>query len=404
MRGRLVLIVMLVGLLMPYAGATTIAVDISHGEGTTALVSPIVDPTSGEVVAKGIIPTLSWYRWAYFGYDSELEDAGALRLGGRITYSSLKDVDVLIIGHLRKPLSDDEVEAIVRWFSEGGRVLWISGDSDISGGAYAQDNANRLLAAIPGAKLRIDYATATDTFSNAGKSAYVSGFVRPDLHTPDASMLNEGYLSETGKVLFHEPGLLAWVDKDGKWHPLIVGEIPDGVYRIVTTSSNGMVEDNYAPEPRAYQVWEKGLLTLLAVEFVELPNGAEGLLIVSGESPYGGQVPIWINRYGPYLFDGQRFVSNLLKWAVKQSYGLKKAETSTSTTVTTSTEKTTSRSTTTITPTASSIRSTASTPSQIPEEETTTEAKTGGISWIYFVAFVLVLSAAVMAFLVLRRR
>ncbi|WP_234394357.1 hypothetical protein [Thermococcus piezophilus] len=390
------MVLILIGVFSQCVGATTIAVDISHDEGTIALVASIVDPTTGKIVAEGIIPTLSWYDWSYFGYEPELENAGVTRLGDAITYDALKDVDMLIIGQLGEGLSQEEIDAIVKWFSEGGKVLWVAGDSDIKTGAYIQDNANRLLAAIPNARLRFDYATATDTFSNAGKSTYVAGYVRVDLHTPDASILNQGYHSEVGKVLFHEPGVLAWVDENGKWHPLIAGEIPEGVYRIITTSGNGMIEDYSAPEPMAYRTWEKGLFTLLAVEFVKLPNGRESLLILSVESPYGSPVPIWVNRYGPYLFDGQQFVTNLLRWATLQASNLKpEEETITLSTTATTGTTTTTTTTSTITPT-SMVGATSST--------TTTEDSGGIPAWGIGLVVVLLLGAVILAFLMMKRR
>ncbi|ASJ12310.1 hypothetical protein [Thermococcus thioreducens] len=387
-----------------YVGAATIAVDVSHSEGTVALVSPIVDPVTGRIIAEGMIPALSWYDWGYIGYSPELENAGVKHLGDGITYDALEGVDILIIGQPWKRFSPDEMEAIVKWFSEGRKVLWVAGDCDRKDSAYVQRNVNELLSAIPNTRLRIDYATATDTFSNAGKSAYVAGFVRVDLETPDAGILNRGYQGEVGKVLFHEPGVLAWVDENGKWHPLIAGEIPEGVYRIVTTSGNGMIEDDYAPEARAYKAWDRGLFTLLAVEFVKLPNGAESILIVSGESPYGSPVPIWVNRYGTYLFDGQQFVTNLLRWALLEASKLAPPEETTTTivTTTTTTEETTKTThltvstTTTSNPVAEPTTATSETP-------VTTAASSRTPVWIVGVAVVLLTGAAVLVFLLLKK-
>ncbi len=404
MKKMLITVIILALFFSQYAGATTIAVDVSHDEGTVALVSPIVDPVTGKVIAEGMIPTLSWYDWGYIGYSPELENAGVKHLGDGITYEALEGVDVLIIGQPWKGFSSGEMEAIVKWFSEGGKVLWVAGDCDRKDSAYVQRNVNELLSAIPNTRLRIDYATATDTFSNAGKSAYVAGFVRVDLETPDADILNRGYQGEVGKVLFHEPGVLAWVDEKGRWHPLIAGEIPEGIYRIVTTSGNGMIEDDYAPEARAYKAWDRGLFTLLAVEFVKLPNGAESILIVSAESPYGNPVPIWVNRYGSYLFDGQQFVTNLLRWTILEASKLAPPEETTTTTVTTTT--TTQRTTTTTHLTVSTTTTSkpvAETTTSTSETSVTTSAPPRTPLWIVGLAVILLIGAAVLVFLLLRK-
>lgn len=404
MRGVAIISIVLVLLMIPAVSATTIAVDVSHGEGTVALVTPVVDPISGKVVAEGIIPTLSWYEWGYIGYSLELEKAKVKRLGESITPEALQGVDILILGHLQKELSPEEVKAIVEWFSEGGKVLWVSGDSERNRGAYVQRNANKLLEALPGVKLRIDYATVKDTFSNAGKSYYVAGYVRVDLETPDASILTKGYQGEFGKVLFHEPGVLAWVDENGEWHPLVAGEMPGGVYRIVTTSGNGLIEDDYAPEARAYTPWQQGLFSLLAVEFVKLPNGGESLLIVSTETPYGGQVPIWVNRYGSYLFDGQQFVTNLLRWAIVQSEKMKPPERETTTTTTTTTTKTpTETPTTTVTTTTTTQSPTSTTQIAVPQTVSTPGGSSKTPIWLVGVIVVLAIGTAVLAFLLMRR-
>lgn len=402
---RMITVIVLALLFSQYVGATSIAIDVSHEEGRVALVSPVVDPTTGRVVAEGIIPTLSWYDWGYIGYGPELGEAGVRHLGDDINYEALKGVDVLIIGQPRKNFSSQEIEAILKWFSEGGKVLWIAGDCDRKESAYIQRNVNELLSAIPNVRLRMDYATATDTFSNAGESSYVSGFVRVDLKTPDAAILNKGYHVEIGKVLFHTPGVLAWVDEKGKWHPLIAGAVPEGVYRIVMTSSNGMIEDNYAPEARAYRAWNRGLFTLLAAEFVKFPNGAGSVLIVSGESPYGSPVPIWVNRYGNYIFDGQQFVTNLLRWAILEASKLPKAETTTTSTTRSTTTTTTTQKTSSTTHTAISTTTTST-----PKEETVTHTTTtpqkesslpGRLVWI--VGLLVVIGAAILVVLILRR-
>lgn len=348
MRGLILTLfsLIIIGMITGVSSAATIAVDVSHGEGTVALVTPVVDPTTGKMVSSGIINVLSWYDWGYIGSAPGLD--GKMKcLGEAITPESLKDVDMLIIGQLKRPLSPEEVSAITNWFSEGGRVLWVSGDADIGEGAYVQKNVDDLLNKIPNAHLRLDYATATDTFSNAGKDLYVAGYVRPDPGTPDSGTLLKGYTSEVGKVLFYTTGVLAWVDDSGQWHPLTVGELPKGVYRIVTTSGDGVIEDNSAPEPMAYRVWESGVFTLLAVEFVKLPNGRSGILIVSGESPYGSPVPLSVNQFGPYVFDGERFVGNLIAWAFQEAKSLTPTTTSSpSPTSTTATPSTASTSTT----------------------------------------------------------
>ncbi|WP_248841841.1 CGP-CTERM sorting domain-containing protein [Thermococcus thioreducens] len=120
-------------------------------------------------------------------------------------------------------------------------------------------------------------------------------------------------LANGGKVLFHGPGVVAYYDENGDWKPLPVGGGIENIYVIVTSSKDGQIVENTDPAANAYTAGDTGQFPLMAVQlFPDMKN----VLIVSGETPYGGYEPMWAPEYHGVKLDGPQFVSNFIKWAV----------------------------------------------------------------------------------------
>ncbi len=291
-----------------------ILVDLSHGEGTIGLCT--------------LFAVMPEAHWAVLvpSEDYELPNCpvqpAEILVGDFAAIADrLKDFDMIIIGQPTKYLSDDEVKAIVEWFKGGsGKVLWCAGDSDYpaQGGnqEIAQHACNKLLEAI-GSKLRLDYVSIEDTVSNAGRPYRVVGIVKPDARH-GAEIVAMG----ASKVLFHGPGAVAWVDEQGNWHKLTEEGTPDNLVKLVVTTENGRVVEHQPKQPgapgefgKAHTVGETGVFVLMAAEVIPTEN-IPSVIIVSGETPYGGYQPMVTYRYHGVALDGPRFVRNLLLWAL----------------------------------------------------------------------------------------
>jgi len=321
-----------------FASAATIAVDLAHGENDKYLAGDVLDRDTNETLAHGIVKTITDVKWAYFGDPAAADTLGIPHLGDKITADALKGVDMLIIGQPSSPFEPDEIQAIAEWFKQGGKVLWIAGDSDYGSGVQVQDTVNSLLDMLGVGHLRLDLCSVEDPTSNAGRGYRVVGIVNPDPNTPDASMITEGF-KNGGKVLYHGPGVVAYVDDNGNWQKLVDGNIPENVYRIVKTTADGTIVENNDPPANAYMAGDTGVFTLLAVEFVKFDNGKQSLLIVSGESPYGDYEPTWAPKYYGVPLDGPTFVTNFIHWALKEASKVEEKPTETTTEQPTETEK-----------------------------------------------------------------
>ncbi|ASJ02933.1 amylopullulanase [Thermococcus profundus] len=293
--------------------ATTVAVDLSHGENTRYLVDPVLDrENKSRIVAPSIVDAIGDVKWAYFGDPSLLPADKIQNLGDSITQEGLENVDILILGQPREPLTQDEIQAIKEWFLEGGKVLWVAGDSDFGSGNRTQSAVNALLREI--SSLRVDLCSVDDPVSNTGKPFSLVAYVSPDDGIPFKGLLTQNFVYG-GKVLFHGPGPLAWVDANGTWHPLTDGSMPENTYRIVVTSENGTIVENNDQPANAYTADDTGVFTLMAAQIVQLDSGKRSVLIVSGESPYGDYEPIWSPLAWGTKLDGPQFVSNVIHWA-----------------------------------------------------------------------------------------
>jgi len=230
-----------------------------------------------------------------------------------ITGDALEDVTILIIGQPMTVFTPEEVMAIQNWLAEGEKVLWVASDSDYGSGPQSQQAANAILEAI-GSSLRIDFSAVYDDVVNCGRFYRVVGLVQPDEDTPLRDKIVMDFQHE-GKVLYHGPAPLAWVDEEGNWHNLTKTK-PENVYRIVWTSENGYIGDNNPPPTMAYLDELTGhILARYVMLAVEHDRENNNLIIVSGESPYGDYQPTWTSEYYGVELDGPQFVMNLIRWA-----------------------------------------------------------------------------------------
>ncbi len=290
-----------------------ILVDLAHGENTNGLCTLfatmpeahwiVLVPSEGFKLPEcGIRPAEVWV-----GDFAKVAD-------------KLRDVDMVIIGQPTKYLSDDEIKVLKEWFQSSGKVLWCAGDSDYPAQGGVQEIADHACDAVLkaiGSKLRLDFVSIEDTKSNAGRPYRVVGIVEPDSRY-GAEVIAYG----AKKVLFHGPGAVAWVDENGKWHKLTEPNTPSNIVKLVLTTENGRVVEHQPKAPgapgefgRAHHVGETGKFVLMAAEVIEkgeIPN----VVIVSGESPYGGYQPMVTYRYHGIPLDGPRFVRNVLLWAL----------------------------------------------------------------------------------------
>lgn len=266
----------------PTLAAGVVGVDLAHGEGEKYL--SLITGNITDVTWKKVLDPLS--------------------------DKVLADLDMLLIGQPSQPFGAGELQALKTWFNKGGKGLWVAADSDFGPGVNYINTANVILETL-GSKLRVDQASVEmRPAPGPMKAPYrVLGNVVPD---PGVEAVKKDI---TQGVLYHGPGVLAYVKPDGRWESLAASK-PDNVYRIVRVEGGEIVE-NTAPAALAHKAGEKGSWVLLAAEKMSVA-GRTNIVIASSESPYGDYEPTWASSYYGAPLDGPRFVTNLVTWTLQE--------------------------------------------------------------------------------------
>lgn len=236
--------------------------------------------------------------------------------------NDLKNVNVIIIPQPTMVFSPAEVQAIVNWFNTTAtmqKAIWLAGDSDYPAQGGSQEIAMHqidIIAEAIGSHLREDFVSVDDYASNCGATYRVAGLIQPD---PGAEVV--GFAAQ--KVLFHGPGIVAYVDDEGNWHNLNTSRLPN-IYRIAWTTDKGKISENQPQQPgapgelgRTASAGDTGKYVLLAAEQMTLNIGgsnATRFVVVSGETPIGGYQPGISASYIGVNLDGPRFFRNLILW------------------------------------------------------------------------------------------
>jgi len=237
---------------------------------------------------------------------------------GELARADLEDAVMLIaiLADYTQEYTSAELAAIADWFDEGGKALWVAGDSDYGDdGPPRQSNANKLLEAV-GSKLRIESAAVEDPVSNAGKPYRVLGL--SEKCDPEVSFLAEGVT----RALFHGPApIVCYV---GGEYVKLEEERVENVYRVMWTSSEGMIVNHNPPEPEAHEVGDTGSFVVMAIEVI--PE-KECVVIATGDAPfdhYTGTYMPELKRYDRYAVEypqqGGMLVRNVLLFASRPGF------------------------------------------------------------------------------------
>jgi outer membrane murein-binding lipoprotein Lpp len=316
MRTEIVTVLLVAALAAAQQLYVPILVDVAHGEATKGLdfwVNSTVNPYAISDFAQLhiLVPP------------GEVKDPLLLRLNatktavlvrGDLSTIDLSRYKVIILGQPPKPLTEAELAALKKWFETGGKVLWCAADSDYPAqGSEESQVACDDIADYLGAHIRVDFVSVEDSQHNAGAGYRVIGVVDPP---PQLGFL--GFMAQ--RVLFHGPGVVAVVLPDGKWVPATSPEVQkyyNNIFVVVRTTENGVIlehrtsADKKGRDGKAHTAGDRGVFALMAMEF--MPSGS--VLILSGETPYGGYEPGVAPVYYRVPLDGPRFFRNLMLWA-----------------------------------------------------------------------------------------
>jgi hypothetical protein len=216
----------------------------------------------------------------------------------------------LVILDSAQQYSNSELDAVSSWFDQGGKTIFVSGDSDFGNDYLRQAQYNAVFERI-GSKLRIDDCQVEDAVSNGGAPYRVLGVS----YNVDPQM--EFLLNGVERALFHSPGPIV-VNMDGEWTDLSVESI-ENVYILMTSSDTGVIVNQNEFSPSAMTVGSEGNFPLLVME---VDYESKNTIFASGDSPYDQYMGMYApeiirpDRYGANANpqQGQYLVENILKY------------------------------------------------------------------------------------------
>jgi outer membrane murein-binding lipoprotein Lpp len=258
---------------------------------------------AADVPLQGIMDNISYVDWILVTGDLRTDD-----LENAVMIIS-------VLSDKAQTYTEAEVAMIKIWLEEGGKTIWLAGDSDYGTDYLRIDTQNALLEEL-GSVLRLEHCATEDPVSNGGASYRV-------LSVTDNIAEEVGFLAAgLDRVLTHSPGVLT-AFRDGRYWELIE-EQPDGVYVLLTTSEAGQIYDHNPPEPVSVEVGDEGNFVTMAIE---VDWDTRNMIILESEAPFGSYMPMYYpevirdDRYGEAANpqQGGQFFKNIINYATVTS-------------------------------------------------------------------------------------
>lgn len=241
----------------------------------------------------------------------ELDFVEWIFCSGNLRDKLTPDVDMVIMIQATEAYSDDDVSAVVEWFNQGGKTLWVTGDSDYGSDAARIPPANKVLEAV-GSSLRIAHGAVEDPESNAGKPYRVIAFYKA-WEDPKGKIINPKI--DGAKVLFHGPSFVYTV-VTGSPEAIEPGKFME-IAPIVFTTDKATIADHNPPSVELFGAGYTGRMVLMALEF--MPE-KDNVVIASGEAPFDHYQGMYTDEYKGYELDGKTFVKAVIEWGSRYYY------------------------------------------------------------------------------------
>ena len=266
-------------LIMSLALAMISAPGLVYAESKPVVVAHLKGALEADVQLSAIVKNVTEVEWVV--------------VLGELTPTDLSGAAMLIMVKADSGLeyTAAELTAVMSWFDEGGKTIWVTGDSDYGDDQLRQPAANEVLEKV-GSVLRIEACQAEDPLANAGASYRVMG--TSENCDPEVKALVAGVT----RALFHSPGIIT-AYSGGRYYKL-EEEKPEGVFKVMTTSETGLVSNNNPPDPEIHEVGDEGNFVVMALE---ADPKKQNVVIVTGDAPFDH----YMGMYMPELRNYQRY-------------------------------------------------------------------------------------------------
>ncbi len=237
---------------------------------------------------------------------------------GGLNETILEGADALMIASVvqeQDMFSVAEVAAVQSWFSEGNKFLWVACDCELSG-EHVTNTSNVVLAAV-GSHVYGEIAAVADPVHNVDASYRV--LVSDADRDPRVFAMVAPLTLPSAQVVMHSPTLVYGSDSTDPAPDVdpvpLESQSVDGVYPLLYYSANATVLDATPPPSRAHSDGQTGPLVAMTAEFGAGASGT-GVIVVSGNSPYGDFMPMCSEEYRGVALNGLALVRQVVYFGV----------------------------------------------------------------------------------------
>ncbi len=281
------------------AGTGTIVFDYGHGQYNSNLWNTTDQWLNDNLTAMG--------------YTVVFDDDG-------ITAADLENADGFVAGSIygsSNGYTAAEISVIADWFNEGKKFMWIGYDSDYGGYDYIRLNMSTILEEV-GSHVYGEPLSVEDPYSNAA-----SGY-RAIANVTGTDPFIAPIVAGVEKILMHGPTCLygsTTGTMDGGITALETTSIPN-VYVLLKYGASATIVNADLVDGYAHADGATGSFVAATLE-TAAGDAGNGVLIVSGASPYGDYRPMSEAEYYDIVMTGaMSFVSNAIDFGMNQAQAM----------------------------------------------------------------------------------
>lgn len=275
-----------------------IVFDYSHGqpERDRDIHEPVDNNLAGNLTALGYEVVFAW---------------------GGLNSSVLSDAAGMMFAYIwgdSNGYTDNEIDAIVNWYNEGHRFVWVGGNGDYDEFICRMwANSTRILESI-GSHIYLEPTECNDPILNCGADyRMIANVTSTDPFIADC-------VRNVETAYFHGPTIVYGSDSTNSSHlegpvPLENNSIPN-VYPLVFYSPSARIIDmTRSMMPVVHEDGQEGSFVAAAIEIAAGVTGTN-VLVVSGASPYGDRSMCSESYYG-VSHDGYLFVRQTVDFGMQ---------------------------------------------------------------------------------------
>ena len=282
---------------LPDAAAPTIVIDMGHGQYSEYVFSEEDTWLADNLTEMGFNVI-----WAWGGLnDTILEDATGLMIGA--------------IYGTTNGFTAAEVTAVDDWFNAGEKFLWVGSDSDYSGYAYINDNSSLMLEAV-GSHVYPEAISISDARSNCNAS------YRAVANGTSTNPFVADIVDGVDQVLMHGPTSLYGSTSATAGADAVALETTtiENVYPLLYYGGSATIGDSDLVPPLANADGDSGEFVAVTME-IGAGDESDGVIVVSGASPYGDYQPMTTNEYYTVPLEGMLFVLQTIDFGMEKAGG-----------------------------------------------------------------------------------